>query len=88
VVRQPLILKSARKHQAEQGFTDQDILDAWANPLGVVTGRGDMSLVIGMDSQGRLLEIGLMDAIDYPPPIVHAMLARKTYVDKLRRKGR
>jgi hypothetical protein len=85
----PLILESARKHQARDGFTDEDIWHAWNNVVGTVPGNNGMLLHLGPDRTGeRLLEFGQVDCNDYPPPIVHAMLAQPKYVKALQKKGR
>lgn len=69
----PVILPSARKH----GITDDDMLHAYRNPV-----RGfsldDLTMLIGADITGRLLEIGVAtgEGIEF---IVHAMPARAKF---------
>ncbi|MGQ0467631.1 MAG: hypothetical protein ACT4QG_20215 [Sporichthyaceae bacterium] len=72
----PEIRDSSRRHQIEQDISDQDIWDAWLNVVEIVLGSNGMYLLIGVDGRGRLIEIGQRSDGDYPPPIVHAMLAR------------
>jgi len=69
-------------------MSNQGNLHAWQNPVGVVLGTNEMSLILGKDARGRLLEIGQVACGDYPPPIVHAMLARPHLVHMLQGRKR
>jgi hypothetical protein len=66
----PVVLASARKH----GFTDDDMLHAFRNPIRVFS-LDDLTMLIGPGHAGRLLEIGVAvgDGVEF---IVHAMAAR------------
>jgi hypothetical protein len=70
----PVILGSARKH----GVTDDDMLHAYRNPLRVFE-FDDLTMLIGADAAGRLLEIGTATAegVEF---ILHAMPARQKFL--------
>ena len=70
----PVVLSSARKHEV----ADEDMLHAYRNPVRVFE-FDDLTMLIGADSAGRLLEIGTVTAegIEF---IVHAMPARKKFL--------
>jgi hypothetical protein len=70
----PVILASARRH----GIADEDMLHAYRNPIRVFE-FDDLTMLIGPDAGGRLLEIGVARAegIDF---IVHAMEAREKFL--------
>jgi len=70
----PVILESARKH----GVFDEDIVHAYQHPIRVL-GLDDLTMLIGADRSGRLLEVGLStgEGIDF---IVHAMPARPKFI--------
>ncbi|MDA8076100.1 MAG: hypothetical protein M0Z40_12885 [Actinomycetota bacterium] len=70
----PVVVESARKH----GVLDQDMLHAYRNPLRVFE-LDDLTMLIGADAAGRMLEIGLATAegIEF---IVHAMPAREKFL--------
>ena len=69
----PAIRPSARKH----GITDDDILHAYRNAFDVRRQLG-MTMWIGGDRAGRVLEIGVV-LRDCRPAVVHAMRARRKY---------
>ena len=68
------MLDSARKH----GVSDDDMLHAYRNPVRVFA-LDDLTMLIGPDQAGRLLEIGVAvgDGIEF---IVHAMAARDRFL--------
>jgi len=70
----PEILESARKH----GVGDERILHAYEHPVRVFEIEG-LTMLIGADQAGRLLEVGVATAegFDY---IVHAMAARRAFL--------
>ena len=70
----PIVLASARKH----GISDDDMLHAYGNPVRVFV-LDDLTMVIGSDRAGQLLEIGVAAAegIEF---IVHAMAARPKFL--------
>ncbi len=70
----PVILASARRH----GVADQDMLHAYRNPVRVLD-LDDLTMLIGPDRAGRLLEVGVSSAegIDV---VVHAMAARPRFL--------
>jgi hypothetical protein len=69
-----VILGSARKH----GVTNDDMLHAYRNPIRVFA-LDDLTMLIGPDSAGRLLEVGVAkgDGFEF---IVHAMAARPQFL--------
>ena len=69
----PVILASARRH----GIDDDDMLHAYRNPIRVFD-LDDLTMLIGPDRAGGLLEIGVATAegIEF---IVHAMAARPKF---------
>jgi hypothetical protein len=70
----PVILSSARKH----GVADDDMLHAYRNPIRVFE-FDELTMLIGPDIAGRLLEIGtaVAEGIEF---IVHAMPARQKFL--------
>ena len=70
----PVILSSARKH----GVTDIDMLHAYHHP-GRVFALNDLTMLIGADSSGRVLEVGVANAEGFDF-IVHAMSARPKFL--------
>ena len=70
----PVILASARKHEV----ADDDMLHAYRNPIRVFD-FDDLTMLIGADTAGRLLELGTASAegIEF---IVHAMPARQKFL--------
>lgn len=72
---EPVILPSARKHEV----TDADMLHAYRNPIRVFE-VDDLTMLIGADEAGNLLEVGVANAegIDF---IVHAMVARPKFLE-------
>jgi hypothetical protein len=70
----PVILASARKHRVH----DDDILHAYRHPTRVFD-LDDLTMLIGAATDGRLLEIGVVDdgRIEF---VVHAMTARDKFL--------
>ena len=70
----PVILASARKH----GIGDEAMLHAYRNPIRVFV-TDDLVMLIGADSAGRVLEVGvaIANGIEF---IVHAMPARPKFL--------
>jgi hypothetical protein len=70
----PVVLASARKH----GVTDDEMLHAYRHPIRVFE-FDDLTMLIGGDASGRLLEVGVASAesIDF---IVHAMAVRDKFL--------
>ena len=70
----PVVLNSARKH----GIGDEDMLHAYRNPIRVFD-LGDLVMLIGVDQNGRLLEIGVTEGegVEF---VVHAMPARSQFL--------
>lgn len=68
------MLDSARKH----GVSDDDMLHAYRNPIRVFA-LHDLTMLIGADHTGRLLEVGVAvgDGVEF---IVHAMPARERFL--------
>jgi hypothetical protein len=71
----PVILASARKH----GITDDDMLHAYRHPIRVFD-LDDLDMLVGADTAGRMLEIGVTAAegVEF---IVHAMAARPKFLE-------
>ncbi len=71
----PVILQSARKHQ----ISDDDMLHAYRHPIRVFD-LGDLDMLIGADTAGRMLEVGVAESegIEF---IVHAMPARAKFLE-------
>jgi len=74
--------EAARKHYAEHGISDADVLHVIRNPIRLVEQEGDYEgrlLVIGVDPSVRLLEVVVVPADD-PQRIIHAnVLQPKNY---------
>ncbi len=70
----PVIVASARGH----GISDDDMLHSYHHPIRVFS-LDDLVMLIGGDTTGRLLEIGVANAesVDF---IVHAMPARPKFL--------
>lgn len=70
----PVVVASARKH----GVADGDMLHAYRNPIRVFE-FDDLTMLIGPDAAGRLLEVGTATAegVEF---IVHAMPARQKFL--------
>lgn len=71
----PLIASSARKHK----IPDDDIFHAFDHPILVDELDEGLTMFIGADRAGNLLEIGVIDSSD-GPIVVHAMAARPKYL--------
>lgn len=67
------IHQTARKH----GISDDAMMHALRFALAEVIQTGDLLMVIGPDHTGRLLEVGVLDADDDDPVIIHAMVMSK-----------
>jgi hypothetical protein len=70
----PVVLASARRH----GIRDEDMFHTYRHPVRVFTVDG-LTMLIGGDSVGRLVEVGVVSAgdVDF---IVHAMVAREKFL--------
>lgn len=77
----PRILPSAHRH----GIPDEDILHVYYNAIDIDQTDEDMTMLIGGDRAGRLLEIGVVDSYDEGQVIPHAMKARSKYLRQGRR---
>lgn len=76
-----IILASARKHQADERFTDEDIHQAmrhviWSEPM-----ADDRLMNVGPCIDGRLLEVATYFDGDLII-VFHAMLARLKFIAK------
>ena len=72
---EPIITSSARKH----GVPDEEMLHAFNNPLRAEDLDEGLTMLIGADHAGNLLEIGVVESGE-GPVIVHAMPARPKYL--------
>ncbi len=75
---------ASRKH----GVRDEDALQAatwplWIEPLDEDTGEFTKELRLGFDTQGRLLETVVLTAEDGDELLIHAMPARRKYIELL-----
>ena len=75
---------SARKH----GVRDEDALQAatwpqWIEPLDETSGDFTKELRLGFDTQARLLELVVLTASDGDELLIHAMPARRQYLELL-----
>ena len=73
----PRIIDSARR----RGISDDAILHAYSHPIRICE-LDDLTMLIGGDQAGRLLEIGVVfgeaEGVDV---IVHAMAARQKFLE-------
>ena len=75
-MREPTILPSARRHRVY----DDDILHAFRYPWRIIH-FDDMSMIIGPDRAGRLLEIGVAhEQVGDADVIFHAMKAQAKFL--------
>ena len=72
---EPEITASAFKH----GVARDEILRAWRNPIKVLDFDDGFVMVIGADSAGNLIEVGLVIGFS-ESRIVHAMRAREKFL--------
>jgi hypothetical protein len=70
----PVILASARRH----GVADHEMLHTYRNPIRVFD-LDDLTMLIGPDRSGRLVEVGVVSA-EGLDVIVHAMPARPRFL--------
>lgn len=77
------ILSSALQH----GISDDDIQHGLNNAVAAITApdRPDFTMIVGADSNGQLLEIGVL-AADDNDYVIHAMPARTKYVKMIKPK--
>ena len=72
----PVIIASARRH----GVADEDILHAYRNPIRTIDlADDDLTMLIGPDNSGRLLEIGVSTAEGFEF-VIHAMPVRDKFL--------
>lgn len=71
----PIIADSARKH----GVRDAAIIHSFNNPIRVEELDEELTMLVGSDGAGNLLEVGVVTT-DEGPVIVHAMPARHRYM--------
>lgn len=78
---EPIVLPEARDH----GVADEDMFHAIRNAIARFEQEDDMMMHIGPDRAGRILEVGTINASDYPGVqfIPHAMPARPKYLRRL-----
>ena len=71
------MIDSARRH----GVSDEDMRHAFRNPVRTFLVGEDMTMVIGADEAGNLIEVGVVESRDEPGlVIVHAMPARSRFL--------
>lgn len=72
------MVDSARRH----GVSDEDMHHAFRNPVRTFLVTEDMTMVIGADGAGRLIEVGVVESRDETGlVIVHAMPARSKFLE-------
>lgn len=72
---QPIIAESARKH----GVSDEDMLQAYANPFRVFELDDGFTMLIGPNHAAVIFEVGVVDGTQ-TPMIVQAMRAREKFL--------
>jgi hypothetical protein len=72
---EPIIAASGRRH----GVRDDDMLHAFNNPIRAEDLDEGLTMLIGPDHAGNLLEVGVVES-EGGPVIVHAMPARPKYL--------
>ena len=71
---------SADRHQRTQaGVRDHDMIHAFNHPILVDELEEGLTMFVGADQAGTLLEVGIIDSSD-GPIIIHAMPARPKYL--------
>ena len=65
---------SAHRH----GVSEDEIIHALSNTLKHFA-RDDMTMIIGPDFSGNILEVGVIDSAEYLV-VIHAMRARKEFI--------
>ena len=65
------IAESARKH----GIADEDMLHVLRNVIRIAE-HDDFTMAIGPARDGKLLEVGVLDASGDDPVVIHAMSVR------------
>jgi hypothetical protein len=74
-VEAPLIATSARKHSVH----DDDMIHAFNHPILVGDLDDGLTMFVGADTVGSLLEVRVIDSSD-GPIVIHAMPARPKYL--------
>ncbi len=69
------MLASARRH----GIADDDMVHAYRHPIRVFE-HDDLTMIVGGDASGRLLEVGVVTSDEGIEFIVHAMSARSKFL--------
>ena len=70
------------RFDTQHGITKDDLIHAYLHPVDAFEQDDDFVMVIGPSASGRLLEVGVVSAVDYPGVklIVHGMAARPRYL--------
>ena len=71
----PVLAPSAHRH----GIDEDDTLHAFRNPIRAIDLDDGLTMLIGPDRSGALLEVGVVDSED-GPVIVHSMFARPGFL--------
>lgn len=74
------IASSARRHDV----ADEDMRHAVQLQLAAFLEPGDVTMYVGPSRTGVLLEVGVLDAYSEDPVVIHAMRARRKYLDRMR----
>ena len=72
---EPVILGSAHRHELE----DEQVLHAYRNAFRAFEQKDDMTMLIGADQSGQLLEVGVLDSTE-GPVVAHGMKARDKFL--------
>lgn len=67
--------KPARKH----GVADEGILHTWRNAIRRIDSDDDVVMLIGPDTAGRMLEVGVLDIDGDDAVAIHAMPLRPKF---------
>jgi hypothetical protein len=74
-VDEPVVATSALLH----GVTREQIVHAFNSPIASHDLDDDMVMLVGRDSTGQLLKMGVVTATDGGPVVVYAMQAQEKY---------
>jgi hypothetical protein len=73
----------ARKH----GVDDENIFHVWRNPMRRIDSDDDFAMLIGPDTAGRMVEVGVLDVDGDDPVAIRAMPLRPKFYEFLRTRG-
>lgn len=77
---EPVVAASARKHN----LGEVGVIHAYRHPIRLWAMEDDLTMIIGADRTGRILEVGVVRAAGGTDILVHAMPARDEFMPKER----